>query len=233
MNKFFRIGSLTASLVVAAVVGTTSAMASGSGGGGAAGVPTTPSSKADVSLEERLQKTYAAGLKYKARAWKAEQKAESAKTEKNKNRQLGRAQKDYKKAQDEFAKVLQENPQDYKAANELGYVLRKQGHFKKAIGAYNYALQLFPEFDQAIEYRAEAFVATGFYDEAKDAYMHLFRSNSELAEELLASMRKWRDELDSEEVTARARTRNFLEWLESRENVSAFGEITETTGSGW
>ena len=129
--------------------------------------------------------------------------------------------------------MLRRNPKDYKAANELGYVLRKQGEYEQAIGSYNYALQLYPEFDQAIEYRAEAFVAIGYYTEAKKAYMQLFRSNSELAEELMVSMRKWRDALDSGPQGPNARTRDFLEWLKSRENVSAFGEAVESTSSGW
>jgi len=219
-------------LALATIIGAAPATASGSGAGGGS-IPTTSPKKLEASLEERLEKAYAAGLKYKERAWKAEGKAHDATTEKNEQRQLKRAQKDYKRAEGKFAEVLRVNPQDYKAANELGYVLRKQGHYEKAIGAYNYALELFPGFDQAIEYRAEAFVAVGYYDEAKKAYMHLFRSNSELAEELLVSMRQWRDEQRAEDQAPGARVRDFLEWLESREVVNAFGEVTESTSSGW
>ena len=47
-------------------------------------------------------------------------------------------------------------PQNYKAANELGYALRKSGDYRKAIGAYNYALEINPNFHQATEYRGEA-----------------------------------------------------------------------------
>lgn len=223
---------LAASLLAFVLVGSAPAFASGSGGG-AGSAPSSPSPGRSLSPEQKSEKSYNAGLKYKARAWKAETKAEAAKSDKAKAKHMKRAAKDYRKAQDEFAKVLQILPEHYKAANELGYVLRKQGNYKKAIGAYNYALQLYPEFDQAIEYRAEAFVAIGLYDQAKEAYMHLFRSNSELAEELMTSMRNWRDDLAKEGSTPGARTKDFLQWLEKRQSVSAFGEITEATSSGW
>ena len=111
----------------------------------------------------------------------------------------------------------------------MGYVLRKQGHFDKAIGSYNYALQLYPDFLQAIEYRAEAFVAVGFYDEARESYMRLFRENAELADELMVSMQTWAAAQES----PNARARNFIEWIESRQNVSSFGELTESKSSGW
>ena len=232
LRDVFSLAFIAAALVAFVVLGSTPTFASGSGGG-ASGVPSTPSPGRDLSPEQQAEKSYNAGLKYKARAWKAEQKAEAAKSEKGAARQLKRAAKDYRKAQDEFARVLQVLPEHYKAANELGYVLRKQGNYKKAIGAYNYALQLYPEFAQAIEYRGEAFVALGLYDQAKEAYMHLFRSNSELAEELMTSMRNWRDEQAKSGSTPGARTKDFLQWLEKRQNVSAFGEITESTSSGW
>jgi len=218
--------------LIGASIGGSLVLAAPSSGSTADSPPET-SADLDASLEEQLKKTYAEGLRFKERAWKAEEKAALATTEKNKQRQLKRAQKDYNRAQDEFAEVLRENPKDYNAANELGYVLRKQGEYEQAIGAYNYALQLFPEFDQAIEYRAEAFVAIGYYDEAKKAYMHLFRTNSELAEGLMMSMRKWRDDLDSGPQGPSARTRSFLEWLEAREKMSTFGETTESSSSGW
>ena len=218
-------------LVTLAMFGGAPVVASGSGG--ASSTPSVPSPGRDLSPEQQAQKAYDAGLKFKARAWKAEEKAQAARSEKAKAKHLKRSQKDYKKAQDEFAKVLQVLPEHYKSANELGYVLRKQGHHEKAIGAYNYALQLYPEFLEAIEYRAEAFIAVGFYDEAKEAYMHLFRSNSKLAEELMVSMRSWRDNLTEKGTTPGARARSFLEWIEQRQNVSAFGEVTESTSPGW
>jgi len=231
MSRFFH-AALACFVVFVAVLGGSPILAAPSGSGTEDSPPPT-SAGLDVSLEERLKRTYEEGLRLKERAWKAEEKAALAGTEKNKLRQLKRAQKDYYRAQEEFAGVLRANPKDYNAANELGYVLRKQGEFEQAIGAYNYALQLFPGFDQAIEYRAEAFVAIGYYDEAKKAYMHLFRSNGELAAELMVSMRQWRDNLDSGPQGPSARTRDFLEWLEAREKISAFGAAAESTGSGW
>lgn len=202
---------------------------SASGGGGGGGIASAPVDSRPSSPEQQAEADYKKGLKHKERAWKLEQKAETAKNEKRKAKDLKRAAKEYRKAQDLFAEVLRTFPEHYKAANELGYVLRKQGHYEQAIGSYNYALQLYPDFLQAVEYRAEAFVSIGFYDEARDAYMRLFREDAELAEELMVSMRAWAEQQES----PGARARNFIEWLDSRKNIDAFGELTESKSSGW
>ena len=205
------------------------AQAHASGGGGSGSISSAPVESRPSSPEKQAEVGYQKGLKHKAKAWKLEEKAASAKNERRRARELKRAGKEYNKAQEYFAEVLRAFPEHYKAANELGYVLRKQGAYEQAIGSYNYALQIFPEFLQAVEYRAEAFVAIGFYDEAREAYMRLFREDAKLAEELMVSMKAWA----AEQEAPGARARNFIEWIESRENVSAFGELTESSSSGW
>jgi len=220
-------GVATAVLLVFSL-GQQMAIAAPSGGGGG-GTGAAPVDSRPKSPEQQAEAAYLAGIKHKERAWKAEEKAQAATSDKKRAKQEKRAAKSYKKAQDEFASVLQVFPEHYKAANELGYVLRKQGNFERAIGAYNYALKIHPDFLEAIEYRGEAFVALGYYDEAKAAYMRLFRDNGELADMLMTKMRSWA--ADQTEPSARAR--DFVEWIEERQNVSAFGELTESSASGW
>lgn len=204
------------------------AHASGSSGGGSA-VPSAPVQSRPDSPEKQAEVDYLKGLKHKEKAWKAEEKAAAAASDRRRAREEKRAAKEYNKAQNKFADVLRAFPEHYKAANELGYVLRKQGAYESAIGAYTLALNIYPEFLQAVEYRAEAYVAVGFYDEARDAYMRLFRENTELADELMVSMQAWAAE--QEEPGARAR--NFMEWIDSRQDVSSFGELNESNSSGW
>ena len=214
-----------------------SVAAAGSGGGGGSVAGSAPVEARPKSPEQQAEAAYKAGLKYKKRAWRAEEKIASLQEEaaggKNVSKKIERQQKkaarEYAKAQGEFASVLQIMPEHYKAANELGYALRKQGDYKRAIGAYNYALQLYPEFYEAIEYRGEAFVALGFYDEAKDAYMKLFKNRPELAEQLMTTMQSWA----SEQTDPGAKARDFKEWIEQRESVSVLGDLTEASSSGW
>jgi len=218
---------LTASvLILTTIFGVPAAQASGGGGGS---IPSAPVESRPESPEQKAEADFRKGLKHKEKAWKLEERAANATSDRRREREKKRAAKEYAKAQDKFTAVLQNFPEHYKAANELGYVLRRQGDYEKAIGSYNYALQLYPDFLQAVEYRAEAFVALGFYDEAREAYMRLFREDAELADELMVSMKTWA--ADQESPSARAR--NFIEWIESRQNVSAFGELTESKSSGW
>lgn len=217
---------LVAALSISA--GVPVSLASGSGGAGAAGSSAPVDSRPD-SPEQEAEATYKKGLKHKGRAWKAEKKGLAASSDKKREKQQRRAAKEYKKAQDQFVEVLQILPEHYKAANELGYVLRKQGKYERAIGAYNHALVVYPDFLQAIEYRGEAFIAVGFYTEAKQAYMRLFRDDTELAEQLMVRMREW----SAEQSDPGAKARDFVEWIEERQNVSAFGELTESASPGW
>ena len=202
--------------------------ASGSSGGGG-GIASAPVESRPTSPEQQVEANYQKGLRHKAKAWEAEKRAAEAKSERRRAREEKRAAKEYNTAQNLFADVLRAFPEHYKAANELGYVLRKQGAYEQAIGSYNYALQIHPDFLQAIEYQAEAFVAVGFYDEARESYMRLFREDAELADELMTSMKAWA----AEQKAPGVRARNFIEWIESRADVSAFGESTESNSSGW
>jgi tetratricopeptide (TPR) repeat protein len=101
---------------------------------------------------------------------------------------LAAAQADYQAAITAQGKALKLHLAYYQAASELGYALRQTGDYRKALGAYNFALQINPDFYPAIEYRGEAYLALGMIDQAKSAYMTLFRNDSGLAGELLTEM---------------------------------------------
>ena len=192
------------------------ALAAGTGGGSDAPMP----SRQIVKTPEQIAASeYKAGLRHKKKAWKQEAKAQKAKTDKKRNKALARAQKEYTKAMGNYAAALQAAPRHYEAANELGYALRKTGDYKKAIGAYNYALEIHPEFNQAIEYRGEAFLALGYVDEAKQAYMQLFRADRALAGQLMQAMDIWLvQQTDIEGTEA------FASWVTERERLA---EVTQ------
>ena len=120
-------------------------------------------------------------------------------------------------------------PEHYKAANEMGYALRKTGDYKPALVAYNLALKTNPDFLEAIEYRGEALVQLGHYDETRDDYMRLFREKRELADQLMVAIDKWA----ATQTDPGVREKEFLRWRESRRSVGVLGDQAGTTGGSW
>ncbi len=196
---------------------TPSAFAAGSGGGGGGLSTTYDNNRRALPPEELSKKAFRAGIKHRDRALKQEAKAASASSDKKRERALAKAQKEYKKAIKKQSEAMQLDPQNYKAANELGYAFRQTGEYEKAIGAYNYALNLNPNFHQATEYRAEAFLALGLLEHTQNAYMVLFRNDKELAQELMAKFDEWMTAKDGNMSPAEA---DFAAWVNERKNVA-------------
>ncbi len=204
-------------LVGSTTIETALAAGSSGGGGGFSGSTSMPERQAK-SPEEIANSHYKAGLRFKAKAWKAEEKAAKATQDAKREKRLAEARKYYEKAMASQATAIKVNEQLYEAANELGYALRKTGDYRKAIGAYNYALQLRPSFFPAIEYRGEAFLMMGFVKESQDAYMTLFRGDRELADQLMATMEKWHAEQPEDDAK-----KAFGEWLAERRQLASIG----------
>ena len=210
-------GSLLCLLLGVTILGTAQAAGSSGGGGGFSGSTPMPERRAKTP-EDIANGHYKAGLKFKAKAWKAEEKAAKATKDAKREKLLADARKFYEKAMASQATAIKVNEQHYEAANELGYALRKTGDYRKAIGAYNYALQLRPSFYPAIEYRGEAFLMMGFIKESQDAYMTLFRNDRDLADQLMGTMEKWHaDQPDGDGKKA------FAAWLDERKQLALIG----------
>ncbi len=131
---------------------------------------------------------YQRGLSAKERALAREAAAARAVDPDDKASQLAAADAAFEEAVTYFGKALKLQLDHYEAANELGYALRRTGDYRKALGAYNFALTIKPDFYPAIEYRGEAYLALGMLDQSKDAYLTLFRNAPELAAQLLQAM---------------------------------------------
>ncbi len=189
----------------------------GSGGGGGF---TAPPPARSLTPEQQSERLFKAGIRHRDKALKQEAKAAAARAAdktKAQNRALAKAQKEFAKAIEKQSEAIQFDPQNYKAANELGYALRKTGDYRKAIGAYNYSLKINPNFHQATEYRAEALLALGYLEETKGAYLKLFRNDRELAGQLMAAMQAWLaakgKDLSEDEAA-------FSAWVEERQRLA-------------
>ena len=219
---------LVTSLILAGT-STISVFAAGSSGGGMGSGSYNNESR--QSTEQLSGKAFRAGIKQRDRAIKMEAKAALAKTDKARDKALVKAQKYYAKAITKQGEAVQLNPQNYEAANELGYALRKTGQYRKAIGAYNYALDINPNYHRATEYRGEAYLTLGMFDQTKKSYMTLFRSDRDLADQLMASFDTWLANINENPEPAQA---EFATWVEERKRLAAItGDLSTNNTRNW
>lgn len=217
---------LLLTLLSAGLVHSSSAWAAGSGGG------SVPTSSGTVKTPEQIAAAqYKYGLRQKDKALKALEQAAKANSEKKRAKFEKRAQKAFAKAATHHKKVLQADPKNFRAANELGYALRKTGDFQNAVGAYNYALQLNPNFLEAIEYRGEAFMALGYFNEARNAYLRLYREDQALAAELMSAMDQWVRTRTANAEPMNDAEQGFADWITERQRLVGFSARPDAEGT--
>ena len=216
MRKFY-IAYLMTMITLLGLTLTVPAHGAGSGGGGM-GSGTYSENRRALTPEQKSAKAFRAGIKYRDRALAQERKAEKAKTPKSAERALAKARKHYLKAKEHQGEAIKLDPRNYKAANELGFALRKVGDYRKAIGAYNYALNINPKFHEATEYRAEAFLALGMLDQTRQSYMVLFREDRGLAQQLMERIDAWIVEQGEPSNEAH---KTFIAWVDERKRIAS------------
>lgn len=208
-------------LGVLAVALATPMVASAAGGGGVSGGGGSMSAPREMTPEERAKSAYKDGVRSVKQADKSAQAAAEAGSEKKKIKAAERAQKQYAKAREYFAAAAQLKPQMYEAWNYVGYTSRKLGEYDQALAAYGEALRLNPAYSEAIEYRGEAYLGLNRIEDAKGAYMSLFRDARPLADRLMAAMRQWLDERKVNPASAAAvDLEAFSQWLDERANIA-------------
>lgn len=183
----------------------------------AAGGSSVPSADpADQAAE-----AYNRGLASRDKAWELEAQAESSSDPKQRAKLEQKAQKEYSKAIRAFRSATEADPTMHQAFSSLGYALRKSGQYEDSLEAYNQALELEPGYAEAIEYRAEAFLGLNRLDEAKEAYMLLFRDDRERASELMTAMQRWIEahQLDPGELDPSV-VDSFSVWVRDRAEIS-------------
>jgi len=165
---------------------------------------------------------YREGLAHKDTALALEATAAAATDEAERARLLDEARSEFKAAIRLQGRALKLDLDYVEAANELGYALRKSGDFRKALGAYNFALQIRPDFYPAVEYRGEAYLSLGMLEEARQAYVVLFRNDLGLAARLLDAM-----------ATAETGNADFEAWVLERQRLAAVTPGAAGAVSDW
>lgn len=202
-------------------------------GGSSAPTPEAPEAPS-LTPEQEAIAAYQNGLKRRDQAWKLEEKAAATNNEQQRAKLEAKAAKQFQKAAKSFETAIQKKERFYQAYSSLGYALRRTEDYEAALVAYDEALSIQPRYTEAIEYRAEAYLGLNRLEDAKEAYMQLFRVDRPRADELMTAMQKWiATESEGASVDAAALD-SFKGWVEERQQVSDMVESPqETVAKKW
>jgi len=129
---------------------------------------------------------------------------------------------DYRAARERFDAAAKADPNMKEAWNLVGYTSRRVGELDRSLDAYGKALALDPDYAEAIEYRAEAYLTLNRLDDAKSAYLSLFAAHPAHAGVLLESMRNWvADKQKSPGAVSKADVDAFAAWVAERGSLAA------------
>ena len=167
------------------------------------------------------KKAFDAGVKSLNRAREFEEVAAKATNPDKKAGAMDKVGDAYTRALDQFTEALSNQGNMVDAWNYAGYVHLRLGAYSESIDDYNHTLALKPDLLEAVEHRAEAYMAVDRLDDAKTAYMNLFNHARPLADQLMATMQNW---LESRRVAANgmraADIDSFGKWLQEREGIA-------------
>jgi tetratricopeptide (TPR) repeat protein len=122
----------------------------------------------------------------------------------------------YRAARARFEVAVKADPDLKEGWNLVGYTSRRLGEFDQSLAAYEKALALNPTYAEAIEYRAEAYLALHRLEDVKTAYLALFASSPAHAKVLMESMRSWVAENRKHPSIAAVEVEAFGKWVEER-----------------
>jgi tetratricopeptide (TPR) repeat protein len=218
MRSYFGILIVAAGLVVIPV-GVSLAHGGGSmpSGGSSAG----SASNSQRNPDDAAKSAYNSGVRSVKKAQEYDADTAKASTPEKVAKAHEKAQKAYRESLTSFIDAVGAQPKMYQAWNYLGFANRHLGNYGDALSAYAKALEINPNYPEAIEYRGEAYLGLNQIEDAKGAYMALFRDSRPLADELMVAMHHWADArrqdaqgLSSTDVEA------FAKWMDERAGIA-------------
>jgi tetratricopeptide (TPR) repeat protein len=209
---------LTFALIMAPGIG----LANGGGGmsGGSSAGSMTGTQRG--TPEDAAKSAYNSGVRSIKKAQDYDADSAKASTPEKSAKALDKAHQYYSKALEEFIDAVSGQPKMYQAWNYIGFANRHLGNYDAALSAYAKALELNPNYPDAIEYRGEAYLGLNKIDDAKAAYMTLFAQSRPLADQLMTAMRRWTDarRADAQGVPSEVLDA-FSKWVDERSGVAA------------
>lgn len=197
------------------------------------GMGTQPAPAQMRTPQEQAIGFYNDGIRAREKAWKLE-KDLAAEADLGKQAKLQeKIQKSYENAARLQRKASDMNPNMFQAYGELGYALRKSGHYDDALKAYDRALEIQPNFAEAIEYRGEAYLGLNRLEDAKVSYLTLFNGGDKSGSaSLSAAMLKW---VDAHRASAgevpQQQIDEFATWISQRSEITA--HAASAGGASW
>jgi tetratricopeptide (TPR) repeat protein len=180
-----------------------------------------PSAPIEIKPEKAAAKALNAATKSMAKARELEDELAKSTDPDKKARLREKLEDQYGRALEQYTEVLRNKNEMYEAWSQVGFIHLRFGAFRESIDDYNHALALKADLPEAIERRAEAFVAVDRLDEAKAAYMDLFFHARPLADRLMMDMQAW---VQAHRAAANgvrvADIDAFDKWLQEREGIA-------------
>jgi len=171
--------------------------------------------------EQAAARSYNSGLKQRDKAVKLEEKMAQAKNEASRLKIEKKMKKEFGRAIKSFKSAVKKNPNLFQAHSSLGFVLRKTGQYEESLAAYDQALFLAPNYPEAIEYQAEAYLGLDKLDDAKSAYLLLFRLDPGKAQKLLVAMQGWVTQRQEMVSVGQPEMTSFAKWVQNRSEIAA------------
>jgi tetratricopeptide (TPR) repeat protein len=189
---------------------------------GVGGMPDEPPANTTTEKPDAAaKKAYKSATKALDKAKALEASAAAATSPDKKAKDLDKIGDEYNIALDAFTEALSNKSDMVEAWDGVGYVHLRLGAYREAIDDYNHTLTLKPELMEAIEHRAEAYLAVGRLDDVKIAYMDLFSHTPDLANQLMASMQKWVAAYQADPHGMRASDiEAFGKWVAERDGIA-------------
>jgi tetratricopeptide (TPR) repeat protein len=191
---------------------------------------------AQTSATEQARLLYNYGIDNVQKADAAQAAAAAATDAGKKSKSSNEASYYYSAALAKFQQAVQLDPKMHEAWNYVGYTHRKLGDYDDALAAYESALALRPGYPEAIEYRAEAFLALNRIKDAQQSYLDLFATNRAVAGKLLDAMKSWIATRKAASSSADLTAVNDLDkWVQERAQIAAqTASLTrEGTAASW
>ena len=178
-------------------------------------------SVAAVRPDAAATKAFNAGVKSLRRAHELEEVAGKASNADKKAGAMDKVGDAYSRALDQFTEAMSNRGDMVEAWNDVGYVHLRLGAYGESIDDYNHALALKADLLEAVEHRAEAYMAVDRLEEAKVAYMNLFNHARPLADQLMVSMQTWLQSHRGAAIGMRvAEIDSFGKWLQERDGIA-------------
>jgi tetratricopeptide (TPR) repeat protein len=214
------LGTLMVATALAALpVGLAMAHGGGSSGSGNGMVTSQPGAGGRDAV---AKEAYNSGVRSIKRAQEADADAAKAATPEKAAKAHEKAQKYYQESITAFIDAVGAQPKMYQAWNYLGFANRHLGHFDESLDSYAKALEINPNYPDAIEYRGEAYLGLNQIEDAKAAYMSLFRDSRPLANELMTAMHHWADSRRQDaQGMSPADVEAFAKWMDERTGIAA------------